>query len=292
MTSGAATRHAAAMVRYLGAGAMACLLVLGAAVAEAECEASGRRTYTEALEALGGGDLSTSARLLLALLDAQPDCAEARNNLAVVFVEQGRFEDAAEQLRAALRVRPDYQLARRNLERLDAILLARARPTPQSSEADAPPPVAAASQTAEVSAAPPATPAVIGRLDEGTAMKRPPSQDVTPAAGTLDERSATVGVIEPSHNRICVQQRNAQGAVAESCFPIEVAEVHSWPRWLVATELTPQRIRLRDETGQVRLEIVRDGVSVTGDVVQLRQVDFDAFSTKIVPWRTAWVILQ
>jgi hypothetical protein len=267
------------------------VVVLGCSRAVAECQASGRRSYTQALEALGSGDLSQSARLLLALLESQPECAEVRNNLAVVFAEQGRLEDAREQLREALRVRPDYQLARRNLERLDAMVAARTRPASPHSEGD--------EQLAAVAATPtregPSQSAEPSRREEPAAHASPtPPAAPTPAAmpPTAESRAVSVGVIEPAHNRVCAQQRNPQGPPTETCFAIVAAQVRSWPRWLVATELTPQRIRLRDESGQLRLEIVRDNVSVTGDAVRLRDSDFDEFSAKIVPWRTAWVILE
>jgi tetratricopeptide (TPR) repeat protein len=273
------------------------VMLAWASGAVGECRSSGRREFATALEALSAGDLATSARLLLDLIEQQPNCPEARNNLAVIFVEQERFADAAEQLREAIRQRPGYQLAQRNLERLDAVMQAQRA---AHHVAEAPPPIVAGAPPTPASGggAPP------GPLAEGShpALIEPtarvtsrPSQTADPTAGPTapaERNVSTVSVIEPSHNRVCVHQRNSQGVTGEECYPIAAVEVSTWPRWLVATELTPQRIRLRDESGQLRLEIVREGVSVTGDALRLREEDFDALAQRIVPWRTAWVVLE
>jgi tetratricopeptide (TPR) repeat protein len=255
-----------------------------------DCRAGGRKQFTAALQALARDDLAMAARLLLELVEAQPDCAEVRNNLAVVFVEQGRLQDAADQLEEAIRARPHYALAQRNLQRVDALLQATAV-AHRSVETPTPPLLPSMTPTeafaeAEVSSAngPPTAPPVSTTTRTAAAATPSPTQN--------NARGTTVSVIEPSHNRICVHQRNSDGISDETCYQIAVAQVRTWPRWLVATEVTPQRIRLRDESGQMRLEIVRENVPVTGDAVRLRPADFDAFAQRIVPWRTAWVILE
>jgi Flp pilus assembly protein TadD len=50
------------------------------------------------------------------------DAHLAHNGLGVAFMKQGRFADAAEQFRKALRLKPDYDFARANLERALAAL--------------------------------------------------------------------------------------------------------------------------------------------------------------------------
>ncbi len=50
------------------------------------------------------------------------DAHIAHNGLGVAFMRQGRVAEAAEQFRAALRLRPDYDFARANLERALAAL--------------------------------------------------------------------------------------------------------------------------------------------------------------------------
>ena len=48
-----------------------------------------------------------------------PDNARARNNLGLAYQEAGRREEALEQYRAALRLRPDYVKAGVNLRLLE-----------------------------------------------------------------------------------------------------------------------------------------------------------------------------
>jgi len=46
----------------------------------------------------------------------EAEFAEARNSLGVAYLRQGRVADAVAQLREAVRLRPDLEAARRNLE--------------------------------------------------------------------------------------------------------------------------------------------------------------------------------
>jgi tetratricopeptide (TPR) repeat protein len=72
-------------------------------------------------EALSRGDLPPAAKMFEDLVEGGSDSAEVRNNLAVVLAERGQIDAAAEQLRRALALRPDYQRARLNLERVQAL---------------------------------------------------------------------------------------------------------------------------------------------------------------------------
>src|SRR5438874_921445 len=91
-------------------------LVLCASSAAAECAASGRKMFAAGLDALNAGDLAAATRTFYDLVEAQPDCPEARNNLAVALVEEGRLQEAAAELRHAVAVAPDYERARANLD--------------------------------------------------------------------------------------------------------------------------------------------------------------------------------
>ena len=73
------------------------------------------------VEALSRGDLPAAAKMFDDLVKGGGGSAEVRNNLAVVLAERGQIDAAAEQLRRALELRPDYQRARLNLERVQAL---------------------------------------------------------------------------------------------------------------------------------------------------------------------------
>ncbi len=264
-----------------------------AAAAFGDCQPGGRNLFTAGLEALSAGDLAAAARSFYRVSESQPDCAEAHNNLAVVFFEQGRVDEAEVQLHAALRANPDYQLARRNLERLAALRATR----PQlAAAADGDP-------TPEVSGDAPAPTAPVEPTPHPTATARMPAPSPTaalsatptiPTAGSTGLRTSAVCIIEPAENRLCVQERTAVSgsAVDESCYQIRSAAVHAWPKWVVAGAVMANRIRLLDETGQTRLEIVADDAAVTTDVLRLEQADFEALARKVVPWSTKWVVLE
>ena len=108
-------------VRRVSVGALA-LLLLAASAARAQCDAAGRPTFIKGLEVLSHGDLPAATRAFYQLVQVDPSCAEARNNLAVLYVEQDRLDDAAKQLRRALELNPNYERARVNLARVEALL--------------------------------------------------------------------------------------------------------------------------------------------------------------------------
>ena len=58
----------------------------------------------------------------------QPEYAEARLNLGNALLLLGRLPDAVGQYQEALRLRPDYPAARRNLERAQRQLMASSAP--------------------------------------------------------------------------------------------------------------------------------------------------------------------
>lgn len=241
-------------------------VLLGAPSAVAQCPPSGRSAFAAGLEALGRGDLPAAAARFDAIVKAQPDCAEARNNLAVVFVEQGRIDEAAYQLRRALRVRPDYYRARLNLERVEALLAAQQR---EASGEDSLGPAAARS---------PAT--------------APPGQAVPSTIAALEPLGATACVVEPGQGRVCLYRRAPRAIVGEECYPTASVDVRGQPHWMMVSDVRRERIRLVDELGHERLKVIPDTASVTGDAVQLREADFDSLAGKVVPWRTVCVVWE
>jgi tetratricopeptide (TPR) repeat protein len=152
-------------------------LLLSAASALAQCRPSGRDSFAAGLEALSRGDLPAAAARFEEVVHAQPDCAEARNNFAVVLVEQGRIDEAAYQLRQALRARPDYYRARLNLDRVVALITAQRR------EAFGEAPLGSAE--ARPLAAEPAVPAAPPNI----AALEPPSPPPVACASTIVQRA-------------------------------------------------------------------------------------------------------
>jgi len=148
------------------------LLLVTASTAAAQCEPAGRARFIKGLEVLSHGDLPAATRVFYELVQAQPSCPEARNNLAVLFVEQDRLDEAAQQLQRALQVNPGYERARVNLARVEALLKERQerseRGVPVLPPEPSPTPVPHGTQTADatpgttqlVDAAPSATPQV------------------------------------------------------------------------------------------------------------------------------------
>jgi hypothetical protein len=78
--------------------------------------------------------------------------------------------------------------------------------------------------------------------------------------------------------------------ILRACYPFAGFRVSAWRGWLIAGDTSGRRIRLFDETGQRRLKVIPEDANVGGDVVRLRQSDFDSLSGSVRPWRTAWVL--
>ncbi|MBI3786454.1 MAG: tetratricopeptide repeat protein [Deltaproteobacteria bacterium] len=76
--------------------------------------------FASGVKALQHGEYAAAEKAFGDVIAARPGCVEARNNLAVALDEQRRREAAIEQLREALRIQPDYERARTNLERLES----------------------------------------------------------------------------------------------------------------------------------------------------------------------------
>jgi hypothetical protein len=270
------------------------LMISCAAMAAAECRPEGRASFTAGLEALARRGLSVAAGQFANLVQAQPDCVEARNNLAVVQVEQGQLNEAAEELRVAVRLRPDYERARVNLQRVEALLAMQTEitPTPAGSPLVPSPTVTPEPQaiaTMNLAVQPTETPALVAAVAQPPASAAV-SQAAVPGIVALEPQGATACVIDPGEQRVCLYNRTAQAVILRACYPFAGFRVSAWPRWLIAGDTSGRRIRLFDETGQRRLKVIPEHANVGGDVVRLRQSDFDSLSASVRPWRTAWVL--
>ena len=286
------------MIRIRLVVVLACL----ASAAAAQCRPEGRGTFTAGLRALADGDLPVAAAQFDALVRAQPDCVEARNNLAAVEAQQGSFTEAAEQLRRVIQLRPDYQLARANLARIGALApkapapsLTTAKPTPTTTEplptaaqatATPAPAATAAAETPTRAVAPVAS---VRALEPGTTLQ---SQPVPPDIVALEPLGATACAIDTTRQQVCMYTRAAEAIVPEGCYPIARLRVGSWPRWAIAGNREASAIRLVDERGRLRLRVAPERAVVPGDVVWLRQADFDSLAAKVIPRRTGFVVMD
>jgi len=241
--------------------------------------------FATGLEALNHGDLATARTTFEALVTAQPQCAEAHNNLAVVLVEQGEIETAAEHLRRALELRPDYQRARLNLKRIEPLLVAAQPPTAT------PTPTPTAKPVRQVGVpAPPTPPRAATPVAPVTLEKSPRTPPLELLA--LEPVGVTACVIDPAAKRICVYRRTEEGTVAEACYTMLSAQAHGWPPWLVTSDWKPYRIRLVDERGRRRLRVIPEGAPIMGDAVTMRPRDFEALNHSVIAWRTGWLTRQ
>jgi len=269
------------------------LLTSCAAVAAAECRPEGRATFAAGLEALARGDLSVAAERFSDLVETQPDCAEAHNNLAVVEVQQGRLNEGAEELRLTMQLRPDYGRARLNLSRVEALLAAEAQST---SPPERPPPPSAPEVTlgsmAVLTMTPTPQPAETPTAVALVALPRAEAanQDAAPGIVALEPLNATACAIDLAGQRVCLYNRTAQAVILRACYPFAGFHVATWPWWLIVGDTGGQRIRLFDETGRRRLKIIPEHAHVAGDVVGLSQNDFDSLCAGVRPWRTACVL--
>ena len=256
--------------------AVAVVLCLAARVT-AECAPAGRDAFAAGLEALGRGDLAGAATRFEALVHQQPACAEARNNLAVVLVEQGRLEEAADQLRHAVEAEPNYHRARLNLERVETLLAARTPPT----------------VIAQALPTPTDTPVVEAQAPRAPAPPpAPPANPVPRQLVALGPAGATAGGLDLAAQRVCVYRSTGAAITAQSCAPIVSLSSVPNAQWLVTSEMSARRIYLVDESGQRRLKVTSESGTGTHDVLRLRQADYDALAAQVVPWRTSWVITR
>ncbi len=71
--------------------------------------------FNRAVRLHQSGDLSQAEPLYYQILQSEPNHVSALNNLAALFLKQGKLDDAIESLRRALRVQPDYAMGHINL---------------------------------------------------------------------------------------------------------------------------------------------------------------------------------
>jgi hypothetical protein len=255
------------------------LMASCAATAAATCPPEGRAVFAAGLEALARGALSPAAARFDDLVQQQPGCVEAHNNLAVVEVEQGRLNEAAAELRAAMRLRPDYERARLNLRRVEALLAGRAQ---AARSALVPSPTVTPEPSLVATMTPPPEPTPTAPAT--------PNEAITAGIAALAPVGATACILDPARRRVCLYGRDPEGVSLRACYGSSGFDVATWRRWLVAGDTGGQRIRLLDEDAHRRLQIIPDGAKTTGDVVRLRQGDFDSLLAGVRPWRTACVL--
>ncbi|MFI5397230.1 MAG: tetratricopeptide repeat protein [Candidatus Binatia bacterium] len=275
--------------------------------AAAQCRPEGRGTFTAGLEALARGDMAAAGAAFTKLVESQPDCAEARNNLAVVEVEQGRLREAAEELRRATQLRPEYARAKMNLQRVEALLAERietpappVQPTSTLERAEMPvPAVQPTSMPERAATEKTATPAsekgaATKAVSAATPQLKLKAEGMAVAFGiaALEPQGATACTVDTVARRVCVYTRTAEAIVAGECYPITAERVRAWPRWLMVAANERERIRLVDETGQRRLKIAPGRVAAPGDVVWLSQEDFASLRKKVASWRTSWIVVS
>ena len=270
------------------------LMMLAASQVRAECLPSGRPTFAAGLEALSRGDLQTAFARFEELVKEQPDCTEARNNLAVVLFEMGLPEEADKQLRQAVELNPDYQRARFNLRKVEG-----------SFHGQTAPPEIETAMTEEERATPSAAPTVVPTtartvVPPATASHPTPAPTtaaaqaaaplVPPNLAALEPQGATACVLDAGRRQLCVYRRAQSGIVPDACYPILSVQVPAWPQWVTASDHTTKRIRLVDDPHHRRLRVVPEGVEMD-DSVRVRQRDFDTLASKVTPWRSGWVVL-
>jgi hypothetical protein len=258
------------------------LMASYATTAAATCPPEGRAVFAAGLEALARGALSAASARFAGLVQQQPDCVEAHNNLAVVEVEQGRLNEAAAELRAAMRLRPDYDRARLNLQRVEALLATRAQP---ARSALAPSPTVTPEPSVVATMTPPPEP-----TPTAPAVPATPNEAIAAGIAVLEPVGATACILDPAPRRVCLYGRDPQRVTLRACYEFSGLHVATWRRWLVAGDTGGQRIRLLDENAHRRLQIIPEGAKAAGDVVRLRQDDFDSLSAGVRPWRTACVL--
>jgi hypothetical protein len=266
------------------------LLASCAAVVASECRPEGRGTFTAGLQALAGGDLSVAAARFADLVQAQPDCAEARNDLAVVEVEQGRLQEAAAELRVAMRLRPDYQRARFNLQRVEELLAGQEQPTPSPTPSAVVPSPTVTQEHDGVATITPTPTTTHAAPTAQPPAPATPNEAVAAGIAALEPLGATACVLDSARGRVCLYNRTGQGVILCACYWFSGSHVAAWPRWLVVSDTGGRRIRLLDEDGHLRLKVVPERANVAGDVVRLRQDDFGSLSAGLRPWRTACVM--
>jgi hypothetical protein len=109
----------------------------------------------------------------------------------------------------------------------------------------------------------------------------PAQQAAVPGIVALEPQGATACAIDPAQQRVCLYNRTEQAVILRACYAFAEFHVSTWPRWLIAGDTSGRRIRLFDETGQRRLKIIPEHANVAGNLVRLREKDFDSLPDDI-----------
>lgn len=79
----------------------------------------GPTRYQYGLLLLNRGDVDGALKEFMIALNRGIDTPELHNNLGIVYIEKNQLENARTEFNTALRMRPSYETARRNLEKLE-----------------------------------------------------------------------------------------------------------------------------------------------------------------------------
>jgi hypothetical protein len=239
--------------------------------AASACRDIGRTRFVEGLLALSHHDLAAAYASFYRLTKEQPSCAEARNNLAVVLAEMGRFQEAAAELEAVSRLQPGYGLGQDNLQRL-AELRTTDRSTPRKPTDISLPTVRAipsASRTRTPSASPTPT---------RTASSLPPSIVAVEPEGSI------VCVIDRLRQELCTYRRQADGITRLGCLPAVATGVGAQPRWLIAGERSAHHLWFFDAAGHRRVLLASGVAPSAGAVLSMPSAAFQLARQQLVLW--------
>ena len=117
-----------------------------------------------------------------------------------------------------------------------------------------------------------------------------PAMTTGPQFISLTPDGARAYIIRPEQNRVCPFRSAGAEIIAEDCIALGTAQLSHWPSWLVASDLTSERIRMVDAAGEKRLKIVPERGAPRADSVQLAQAAYDSISASVQPWQTAWLV--
>ena len=87
----------------------------------------GTRLWTQPVHSGCRNPIRSAASSLPPSSDREPDDAQAHKHLGLAFGQKGQTGEAIQQFQEALKIRPDYADARRNLE---VVLATQATPSP------------------------------------------------------------------------------------------------------------------------------------------------------------------
>jgi ketosteroid isomerase-like protein len=279
-------------------------------------ESRARDDFAAGLAALAAGDMAAAEQRFLAVVQTDPAAHEAYNNLGVVYAEQGREEEAAARLREAVRLRGDYERARRNLAAVYVRLAAKellvaaeqAEPAKRAALAAAardlllsgpklvaPDLMARADALAVASVAvAPAGPAPGRASTPTTTSTLPPVTPTATVTTAISVAVAPVGVeilhVDGNGKRLALYRREEQGlAQLGEWRTSNRSPLGSAPTLLQIARRSDWRVRLADpHSGAITLLIEAEGVrEASANAIVVKVADLRAATGTLVERRDA-----